>query len=210
MATIGGGYAVANAIAFGMPDVQTQNFYAQRLNNLVSMGATAGFTQSFLDSAVNVVASLNVNNIIDKATAVINKIKGFFRPNVISQLRTLEDFQVAGSVMQNLLMVEPSIRARYQEQRLNGYRDSYVDPFPNLKTEQHPDYRDVMTGIVQSDSEGQTFTMQYFHNRTPGDDSEQYKHTSTQKFGVVDSWATLREFMAAGGKDPTDQWNGDL
>ena len=27
MATIGGGYAVASALAFGMPDVQTQNYY---------------------------------------------------------------------------------------------------------------------------------------------------------------------------------------
>ena len=41
MATIGGGYAVASALAFGMPDVQTQNYYASQIRNLSSMGSAS-------------------------------------------------------------------------------------------------------------------------------------------------------------------------
>ena len=210
MATIGGGYAVANAIAFGMPDTQTQNYYMERVNNLVSMGANSGFSQGFLDTAVKVVNSLNASNIIEKATAVINKIKGFFRPNVISRIDTITDFQIAGSVMQNYLMADPVIRELKKEQLISGYQDSYIDPFPLLSTFDHPDYRDVMTGIVQTDKDGCSYHIQYLHNRQVKDDTSENILSSEQKFCIIDSRAMLREFALAGGKDPTDQWNSDL
>ena len=97
MATIGGGYAVASALAFGMPDVQTQNYYANQIRNLSSMGSASGFSEGFLNAAINVVEALDANSIINKATAAVNKIRGFLRANVISRLVTMEDLQVPSS-----------------------------------------------------------------------------------------------------------------
>ena len=210
MATIGGGYAVASALAFGMPDVQTQNYYANQIRNLSSMGSASGFSEGFLNAAINVVDALDANSIINKATAAVNKIRGFLRANVISRLVTMEDLQVAGSEMQRYLMVDPMVRERTKEQRMHGYKDTYTDPFPHLATEDHPDYRDSMTGIVQSNAQGDTFWMQYQHNRNVHEEPEQNSLTSEQKFCIVDSRAMMREFLAAGGKDPSDGWNGDL
>lgn len=210
MATIGGGYAVANAIAFGMPDASTQSYFAERINNLVTMGASSGFTEGFLNTAVNIVKSLNADNIIDRASALVNKIKGFFRPNVVSYINTVEDFQVAGSVMQNYLMADPVVRERYQEQRLNGYQDTYVDPWPHLPTLQHPDYRDVMSGITQVESDGTSYRVDYFHSRMEAGDHDPDRLSTVQKSYIINSRERLREFLTAEEKDPTDQWNGNL
>lgn len=211
MATVGGGYAVSSAIAFGMPDVTTQNFYAEKLRSLSNLGANSGFSEKFLAAARTVVETVSAANIIDKATAAINKVRGFLRPNVISRLITLEDLQVAGTVMQSYLMTDPVARARFKEQRMHGYKDTYVDPYPHLETHDHPDYRDSVTGLVQNDEDGGTYWGQYLHSYNITDtDADFYKLSSEQKFNIEDSRLSMRDFLAAGGSDPSDGWNGKL
>lgn len=205
MATVGGGYFVSDALTYGMPDVATQQFYQDRISSLQNTGHNFGFTQDLLNTATQIVSSIDVTNIIDRARAVINKIDSFLRPNVVSELTSLQDFQVAGSVMQRWVMANPVVRERYQESRLDGYSDSYIDTYPKTLAEDHNDYRMVMTGIVQIDDKGTTYTVDYYQNL---DEPEEL--SSSEKFDILSSWRNIENILAEEDKDPTSPWGDSL
>lgn len=150
--------------------------------------------------------SFHGDRVVQIAKAALNQVRGFFKPDEIVNLTTIEDLQVAQAAMRRMIMANPVVRELYHKQRCDGYSDSYVDADPGKIGWDHYDYCRVMTGIVEVTDESWKFTS-VAHDQRPGD-SELDFH---DQFSVVaQTWPSLEAIMAQAAKDPTSEWNNDL
>jgi len=137
-------------------------------------------------------------------------LKGIHRPNVIYSIDTLEECRLAKPIMQRYIMAEPTLREIYHRQMCDGYSDSYVDIWPTLKGQDHPDYRKVMSGAVQLiDEKGNTdkgwrVTM-YADDLDEGDRMLE----PDEQFVCRSAWDVVRDAIEQ-KIDPTNIFGGEL
>lgn len=206
MATVGGGYFVSDALVFGIPDQKTQSFFENKINQIRGTNHLMGFSENMLSMCKKVADTISIENIKETSKKIIKKIDNFLRPNIVNELRRLEDFQVAGPMMQRFIMANPVVRQRYHEQRLDGYSDSYVDYEPNKIGEEHTDYRLVMSGIQQIDNDGNSYSVDYYQNL----DTDDLTLSSMDKFDILSSWINIENILAEEVYDPTSPWGDEL
>lgn len=206
MNIIYGGDEAFKAIAFGEQNPVNQGFLSSFYSNPV-MGAAGAYFDNFYTAAKSRFEKFNSNEAMMIAKAALNQVRGFFQPNTIRALRSIEDFQVAGTVMQRWLMANPVLRTQYHAQKCDGYSDSYVDTQPGKIGENHLDWRMVMTDMVQETDDGGWKTVQYVDEPLNG---EEHALDFMDKVSIHKSWLNQNVFIAAAGKDSSSPWNTDL
>lgn len=125
--------------------------------------------------------------------------------NRVVPLVRLEDIRSASPRMQELVMTEPGLRSRYNEQRCYGYGDTYRPRVANVVGEQDPVYCEIMNGVVHDSGDDLEYTL-YFDNleEAPYMPLVPYEQTL-----AVRLHERIREVMA-GGDDPSDLTGGRL
>lgn len=204
MRIVQGGQAAFNALAFGSKPPELRSFFEERLQSINA--GIGGYSEKFKARANEMFNSFHGDRVVQIAKAALNQVRGFFNPDEIVNLTTIEDLQVAQATMRRMIMANPVVRELYHKQRCDGYSDSYVDADPGKIGWDHYDYCRVMTGIVEVTDESWKFTS-VAHDQRPGD-SELDFH---DQFSVVaQTWPSLEAIMAQAAKDPTSEWNNDL
>lgn len=204
MRIVQGGQAAFNALAFGSKPPELRSFFEERLQSINA--GIGGYSEKFKARANEMFNSFHGDRVVQIAKAALNQVRGFFKPDEIVNLTTIEDLQVAQAAMRRMIMANPVVRELYHKQRCDGYSDSYVDADPGKIGWDHYDYCRVMTGIVEVTDESWKFTS-VAHDQRPGD-SELDFH---DQFSVVaQTWPSLEAIMAQAAKDPTSEWNNDL
>lgn len=204
MRIVQGGQAAFNALAFGSKPPELRSFFEERLQSINA--GIGGYSEKFKARANEMFNSFHGDRVVQIAKAALNQVRGFFKPDEIVNLTTIEDLQVAQATMRRMVMANPVVRELYHKQRCDGYSDSYVDADPGKIGWDHYDYCRVMTGIVEVTDESWKFTS-VAHDQRPGD-SELDFH---DQFSVVaQTWPSLEAIMAQAAKDPTSEWNNDL
>lgn len=204
MRIVQGGQAAFNALAFGSKPPELRSFFEERLQSINA--GIGGYSEKFKARANEMFNSFHGDRVVQIAKAALNQVRGFFKPDEIVNLTTIEDLQVAQATMRRMIMANPVVRELYHKQRCDGYSDSYVDADPGKIGWDHYDYCRVMTGIVEVTDESWKFTS-VAHDQRPGD-SELDFH---DQFSIVaQTWPSLEAIMAQAAKDPTSEWNNDL
>lgn len=204
MRIVYGGQTAFNALAFGSKPPEMRSFFEERLQSIGS--GLSSFGERFKTRATELFNSLHSDNAVQIAKAALNQVRGFFTPDTIVNLTTIEDLQIAQYQMRRMVMANPKVRSLYHRQRCDGYSDSYVDADPGKIGWDHYDYRRIMNGIVEVTDESWRFTS-VAQDLRPGD-SELDFH---DQFSVVaHTWPALESIMEMAGKDPTSEWNNDL
>ena len=204
MRIVQGGQAAFNALAFGSKPPELRSFFEERLQSINA--GIGGYSEKFKARANEMFNSFHGDRVVQIAKAALNQVRGFFKPDEIVNLTTIEDLQVAQATMRRMVMANPVVRELYHKQRCDGYSDSYVDADPGKIGWDHYDYCRVMTGIVEVTDESWKFTS-VAHDQRPGD-SELDFH---DQFSIVaQTWPSLEAIMAQAAKDPTSEWNNDL
>ncbi len=182
---------------------QTRDWVSQQLNQATSSINAVG--QSFLNNAMASYQHLIDGSITRGARKIARLVNGMAHPNSIIELDSITAVQTAKPLMQRYIMACPEIRSIYHKQLCDGYSDSYVDQYPNDIGEDHYDYRRVMNGIIQTDSEGNWKAVEYFEELTEGDrELEAY-----EQFAILDTFNIVKQAIAK-RVDPTDIFNSDL
>ena len=105
----------------------------------------------------------------------------------------------AFGLMARYVMANPTIRTLYQQNKCDGYSDSYTDLYPGTIRDDHYDYQRVMDGVVNFDTQDDRWEIKYYT-----DYSDQDEELSPEdKFTILDTWNAACNVIAR-GLDPTD------
>ncbi len=205
-----GGTLTFDALAYGKPHPSTLQFLANQYDSASTTLLNAG--QAFFDQARDLYERVSGSHAMQVFRAAGRAIRSAWELDEIRSMQTIGQFQHAGPVMQRWLMAEPTVRKLYQQQRIDGYSESYFDHDPGVIGHEHYDYRRVMQGLVVMDKEpdadgeyGWRATT-YFDELLPDDE----ELSLPEQLDIRDAWTHLRSWAAAGDEDPTSRYNAKM
>ena len=210
MTILAGGYDEINALMFGMQDNNAANYFRENIQQLASVPVNnISSTMSFIG---NLGAQIQENFNMRGLRAAINQVAGLFRPNVVSYINKISDMQVAGTVMQEWIMAEPSIRKRWQEGRTDGYSETYSRDRKDANDigENHLHYLAATNGILRE--------MEFDGEKTWGwteDLGTLEEHgieipSFDEQVDILNTWESAKIFMDMEDRDPLSPWNNAL
>lgn len=207
MQIIHGGANVWDALAYGEQNPNNVSYFRDQIQNfgntLTEMGS------NFFSNAEDLFNKFNGSKAIQVLRQATKAAQALFQPNIVKQLNTVDEFQNATMIMQRWVMANPVIRQTFQDQKCDGYSDTYVDIQPNTMRDNHYDYRRVMDGVVVetniNDEHG--WKVKFYPDDLHENDREL---VHDEKVDILNSWDIIEMFMSAGGKDPTSQYGASL
>lgn len=104
-----------------------------------------------------------------------------------------------------IVMAEPTLRKLYQQQRVEGYGDEYVDYEPNECGEGHTDYERVVDGVFQFGDDDTAEATTYLHL----EDDQLLDHDVQMDIQMI-TWEQIRIALQKGKEDPTSRFNTTL
>lgn len=180
------------------------NQFQQLRQNTANYLNTAG--EKFIQNAQDLYNKINDSAVMSRVRNAIKNSITSRDDTKIYHIESLDDFQTVGLRYQRYLMVNPVIRDRYHRQTLDGYSDTYVDDYPTLSGNEHPDYRRVINGMVQVDQETGLASCKQFIG--PEDEFERDLYFD-EKIHVIQAWELMEAYLE-NNIDPTNQYGGRL
>lgn len=199
-----GGVGAFDSVAYGEQSYGNTLYFQSQVE--AARNVVDQFGKQLFSSAEALYERYNGADAVRAAKAAVRAVTNMFMINKIQPLRTIGNLQQAPLVMQNLLMVSPLVRALNQQQRIDGYSSTYIDPYPSLPTEEHPVYQELMNGIVQEDEDGNSFHTTYMLDL----DDNVRPMTFDDQVDVLTTQEIMEAFIKAGLDDPTSPYNTKL
>lgn len=159
---------------------------------------------AFMQRSVEVFEAVSGSEVLRKARRALAGIGGYFSANEVTALDQLLYLQMAQPIMQRFNMAEPTARRLYQDQRIEGYGESYVDLQPTRIGADHYDYRLATHGIQQADAEVPTSWSVTQYREALRTEEDQL--TAIQRLDIQRSWSSLKRAFILEGEDPTSRF----
>lgn len=206
---IDGGGFMFDALAYGQAHPGTQGFLARQFEQTTNVLTDAG--AAFMAQARDMYERLSGSTAARMLRAAGRSIRNFWQVDEIRPLREIGELQVAPPSMQRWIMAEPTVRALFHKQRLDGYSDTYVDVDPQGIGEDHYDYRRVMDGILvvneDPESEGPEWTATSYLDELLPDDRDL---SIEEQIDILQTWEFAKDAIRRNREDPTSRYNADL
>jgi hypothetical protein len=187
------------------PEQNPNNYVYIQQNMAAFADALTQTGRQFMEQYRDHYASIDHGEIARKARKVMRAARDLFRPDLILPLETIEELQAAQLKMQRYIMAEPTIRQLYISNKCDGYRDTYMDMQPGRISEDHLDYRKVMTGVVMDTADGGFIARQYLDELPDGD----LELAADERFAILRTWDAVKLALSR-GEDPTNPFGGDV
>lgn len=204
MQIIHGGVDTWDALAYGEQNPINTNYFRNQIQS--SFNSLNEIGRQFFSDARELYEKFNGSAAMQAVRNATRAAASVFQPNIVRSLFEIHDFQNASLVMQRWLMANPVVRQRYQEQKCDGYSDTYMDMHPGTIGETHYDYRRVMNGIIQ-DTEDDGWKVKFYPDELLNGDRELFLD---EKVDILSSWDIIQGFMKAGQEDPTSPYGTKL
>lgn len=204
-----GGTIAFNTLLFGMPDQNLIGHLSERLyqgiNNLTEQGKT------FLQNTAEMFNRFNGEEALRAIRAIGRAATHLWQLDCIRPITTVGDMQFAPPTMIRWIMAEPTLRAMYHKQRVDGYSHFYTDVEPERIGSQHYDYRRATDGLVFINSNDEPdqpewYAATYFEDLHEGD----HDLTLEEKADIQHTWEALRNMLKHGDEDPTSRFCASL
>lgn len=200
-----GGGMMFDALAYGNQHASTQRFLMNQFENLSHTLQSAG--ESFVAAAQDAYERISGSDAMRMLRAAGRAVRSAWQMDEIRPLYTIGEFQHAPLTMQRWLMAEPTTRALYNKQKIDGYSDTYIDVDPGTLGENHYDYRRAMDGLVVVDEDtGDWHAMQYLDELRTDD----VELELDQQVDIQQAWSYLRHHIRQKTDDPTSRYNSAM
>lgn len=210
-----GGVSEFDALAFGVPNNESIRYFQNQYNNLINNSANfiGDIGQRFIDTATDLYNRYVSPEAISRIRNIIYHVDNIKVNDYIYPITELSDFQQANLNMQRWIMASPDIRQLYNEQRCDGYSDTYFDFEPGTIGDTQYDYRMVMDGVVrytyddQGEINGTVRTDYYLDSELK--EGDRYLSLE-EKTDILSVWDVLKTYIEEGEQDPTSAIGGYL
>lgn len=192
-----------NALVYPTQHHNTIQYIRNGLTNLPS--TLTDQAKNLFQGAFNYFKDVNSSLSKQRALNAISSISNFHQENTIYLINNIESARQASLTMQRYLMAESSVRELYHNQQCDGYSDTYVDLEPNAIGADHYEWRRVMSGVVDYESEDKVTTM-YWDEIRDGD----RELGPFEQLLILDAWEFMRIAVSQMNEDPTNPLGGSL
>lgn len=195
-------------LAYGRKNEATVQFLQQRYERIDEISTLTDYGRDWYGRSREVFYNANGADAMRYARSVLRKVDNVFQTNMIRPLTSVYDIQHSPAIMHRYLMAEENTRRLYQNQRIDGFSETYVDHNPGTIGRDHYDYRRVTNGLVREDTE-----YDYAVSFHIGDDllEGDRELDGAEKIMVASAWDIMRaSYQVAGGEDTTSNKGGKL
>lgn len=211
-----GGYVSLDDIdddLFGEPHRDTVRYLRDRVERYSSRASEV--FGDFFDDARELFEKYNGDRALRRIRSRIRKSGDVLRHDVVRPLRTMSELQNAKPTMQKYIMANIVLRALAQEQRIDGYSDSYQNLYPERRGEDDPVFMRVIDGMMFTEDRPGIVTEK-------GDDAAWVAHQDmnfnederdldiVEQGDILSTWDFVEMFVAAAQHDPTSVLNEKL
>jgi hypothetical protein len=176
--------------------------------------AFAGMGVGFMETARSAWERFGNSDAFRRAKAAVRMVAHMWQRDEIRSIWEMGAFQQAPLSMQRYLIANPVVREMYNEQRLDGWSETYVDMYPGKKGWGHYDYQMAVHGRVQTpaakDEDGQDaedFHVEFFFDEPV--EGDRYL-TLLEQHDMFKCWDAMNALIADGGEDPTSPYASKL
>lgn len=213
MRVITGGAEIFDALVYHEPHPGTMNYLQSQFDNMSA--GMAGIGSGFMETARSAWDRFGNSDAFRRAKAAVRMVSHMWQRDEIKSIWEMASFQQAPLTMQRFLVANPNVRQMYNEQRVDGWSDTYVDMYPGKSGWQHYDYQLVADGFVQTkpimDEEGEVvdndFHVEFFFDEPVEGDR---KLTLLEQHDIFACWDAMNALIADGGEDPTSVYANKL
>jgi hypothetical protein len=152
------------------------------------------------------VQRFNSSSFMRTARAVVRKVSNIWRSDEILPMCNIGEFQQAKPLMQRYIMAEPTIREMYNEQRCDGYSETYKDAEPGKVGYAHYDYRRATNAVYFKHDKDKPMESITYYETMRGNDRELHFEELQD---IHQTWRNLKP-MCFGKEDPTSPYNESL
>lgn len=198
-----GGPQMFNCLAYKEKHPSTLAFVQSQFENISNTLNEAG--RQFYAGLQSVFDAANSSEAMRRARLAMQKVANVFQPDIVRSVFELNEIQSSQLVMQRWIMANPVVRSMYHEQRCDGFSETFVDRFPGQIGENHYDYRRVMHGMVQDDSEHDWKASFYLDELFEGDRELEFD----EQIAIRDTWEVVEAYLKR-GEDPTSPFGNKL
>lgn len=145
------------------------------------------------------------SKIVRLVRATQRKISNWHRPEGISTLSTIAQFQHASAQMRRMVMANPIVRSAYGNQACVGYGDKYIDHERGRIGNDHYDYRRATDSMWVSVGDRDVST-----SWSEEIDEDDYNLSFEERADILQTWENLEAIFQKGMDDPTDPMNSSL
>lgn len=216
MRVITGGAEIFDALVYHEPHPGTMNYLSSQFDNMSA--GMAGIGSGFMETARNAWERFGNSDAFRRAKAAVRMVSHMWQRDEIKSIWDMGGFQQAPLSMQRFLVANPNVRQMYNEQRVDGWSDTYVDMYPGKVGWQHYDYQLVADGMVQTpmvtfkDENGEEqqegdFHVEFFFGEPVEGDRRLHV---LEQHDLFASWDAMNTLIADGGEDPTSAYANKL
>ena len=191
-----GGDDTLGALLYKPPSQHVVDYFKTSMSNIISSGANLG--KQFMDVVTDIYKNSYSEEAVKHSKNLINMTSMHTRDDVIFAVSV--DNCRPNLEMQKYIMSLPMVDNMVYTQRFDGFSSTgYIDLEPdNRGTERHS-YMAVMTGVIDMETEEDSFAIQYSF----GDEVVDTELEFSEKISVLNTWDSVKKLIAM-DIDPTD------
>ena len=189
---VDGGELAANALIYKQPPPSLTQYLTTNMANVLER--VGSISTGFVENVKAMYNKYNSADVINASKLLLHKVGMHFDNWAIYRV-PYEHFHNANLIMQQYIMVQPSIYKLHSTNRCYGFQDTYIDPEPDTPLEERTRYQQVMDGVLQFDKNEEGY-LKFYSN-------EEDELHIVDKVSILDTWDDLGK-MIARGLDPTD------
>ena len=191
-----GGDDTLGALLYKPPSQHVVDYFKTSMNNIISSGANLG--KQFMDVVTDIYKNSYSEEAVKHSKNLINMTSMHTRDDVIFAV-SVDNYR-PNLEMQKYIMSLPMVDNMVYTQRFDGFSSTgYIDLEPdNRGTERHS-YMAVMTGVIDMETEEDSFAIQYSF----GDEVVDTELEFSEKISVLNTWDSVKKLIAM-DIDPTD------
>lgn len=199
MRIIPGGLAAFNSLAYGALQPETIQFFNHQIANAPQ--AVGQYADMFRQATQSIYQDFVSDEALKKARLALSYSNVEEQRDAITTITLLESFQTAQSQMQRWIMANPVVAQLYNDQRCDGFSDTFKHEGSIAVGEKNADYRRVKDGIVEDDD-----SYSIYYDDLPEGEMELLL---PEQANILTTWS-VAEHLIKGGHDITNQSGGDL
>ncbi len=191
-----GGDDTLGALLYKPPSQHVVDYFKTSMSNIISSGANLG--KQFMDVVTDIYKNSYSEEAVKHSKNLINMTSMHTRDDVIFAV-SVDNYR-PNLEMQKYIMSLPMVDNMVYTQRFDGFSSTgYIDLEPdNRGTERHS-YMAVMTGVIDMETEEDSFAIQYSF----GDEVVDTELEFSEKISVLNTWDSVKKLIAM-DIDPTD------
>lgn len=197
---------VFRAMQFGAPRSEDRSFLRDHIEHVATrLGRGA---EAFIEKARERFESFDLRGLDRKLEAIKRKVRYGYDDDIIRPMSRIGEYQQAGFNRQRWVMANATVQRLQRQDRIYGYRDTFIDRYKGRVAEENPDFCKVVNGLAQFHDDGTNTFVQY---------SEAYDEENREELDFAQQttirdviWHNLEEIIRMGRDDPTSQDNNCL